>query len=66
MAAKRRISDEQYRDAAEAKYGCEGGRAIEIDDNAAVSRGGDPGAYVQAWVWVADDDVPPRKRKPAP
>lgn len=29
---------------------------IEIDDNATVSRGDDPGAYVQAWVWVAFDE----------
>lgn len=62
--AKQRISDEQYRDAAEAKYGSEG--SIEFADDAPVSRGGDPGAYVQAWVWVANDDVPPRKRKKAP
>jgi hypothetical protein len=25
---------------------------IEIDDNAIISEGEDPGAYVQAWVWV--------------
>lgn len=25
---------------------------LEIDDNAAVSIGSDPGAYVQAWVWI--------------
>lgn len=29
---------------------------IEIDDNAKVSRGYDNGAYVQAWVWVPDED----------
>ena len=28
---------------------------IEIDDNAVVSRGSDPGAYVAAWVWVYSD-----------
>jgi hypothetical protein len=28
---------------------------IEVDSNARVSRGGDPGAYVEAWVWVPDD-----------
>ena len=25
---------------------------VEIDDNAKVSEGDDPGVYVQAWVWV--------------
>jgi hypothetical protein len=29
---------------------------IEIDDDAGVSRGADPGAYVQAWVWVYDPE----------
>ena len=27
---------------------------IEVDDNAVVSHGQGSGAYVQAWVWVAD------------
>lgn len=27
---------------------------IEIDDDAVVSTGADAGAYVAAWVWVAD------------
>lgn len=30
---------------------------IEIDDTARISRGRDSGAYVQAWVWVSDDDA---------
>lgn len=30
---------------------------IEIDSGAVVSRGDDPGAYIAAWVWVADEDV---------
>jgi hypothetical protein len=33
---------------------------IEIDDNAPISRAkGNPekGAYVQAWVWVSDEDT---------
>jgi superfamily II RNA helicase len=29
----------------------------EVDDNALVSKGDDDGAYVQAWVWVANDDL---------
>jgi len=28
----------------------------EIDDDAVVSPGSDPGAYVMAWVWVYDDE----------
>lgn len=50
------ISDEQYREAAKAQHECEG--TCEIDSNAVVSRGGDPGAYVQAWVWVYNDTIP--------
>lgn len=30
---------------------------IAIDDNAKVSTGFDDGAYVQAWVWVAQADI---------
>jgi hypothetical protein len=29
---------------------------LEIDDDAVVSKGDDAGAYVQAWVWVEDED----------
>lgn len=49
------ITDEQYRMQARSQYGLEG--CIEIDDTALVSRGDDPGAYVQAWVWVDDLNV---------
>jgi len=44
-------TDEGYRAAAEAKqeYG-----VLEVDSNAVVSRGDDPGAYVQCWVWVSE------------
>lgn len=49
------ITDEHYRKAADRIYSSEG--EIEIDDDAKVSRGDDPGAYVQAWVWVYDSDV---------
>lgn len=30
---------------------------LEIDDDAVVSLGADDGAYVEAWVWVSDDDL---------
>lgn len=43
----------KYITAARLEHGSEG--RIEIDDNAKVSRGDDAGAYVQAWVWVADE-----------
>lgn len=48
-------TDETYREAARDRYGCDG--EIEIDPGAPVSRGDDPGAYVQAWVWVDDSDL---------
>lgn len=43
-------SDETLVDQARCMYQDEG--SIEIDGGAVVSRGDDPGAYVQAWVWV--------------
>jgi hypothetical protein len=30
---------------------------LEIDDNARVSKGDDDGAYVEAWIWVSDEDA---------
>lgn len=50
------ISDDRYRERAETLYARAG--QLEIDPGADVSRGGDPGAYVQAWVWIAHDDFP--------
>lgn len=44
-----------YRLAARNTYGRDGG--VEIDDTALVRLGNDPGAYVQAWVWVSEDDL---------
>lgn len=52
-----RITNAQYRAAAERIHGSEG--SVEIDDGAKVSRGDDAGAYVQAWVWVSDEDAKP-------
>ena len=50
---------EIYQDAAieqaRRQYGSEG--AIEVDDGAQLSKGDDPGTYVQAWLWVYDQDV---------
>jgi hypothetical protein len=46
---------EQYVEAARRLYEREG--EYEIDDNAEVSYGDDPGAYVQAWVWVPREEV---------
>lgn len=31
--------------------------AIEVDEGAITSRGGDDGLWVQAWVWLADEEV---------
>jgi len=42
---------------------------IEIDDNATISEGDDPGVWVSAWVWLPDEvannalDPGVRKRK---
>lgn len=33
------------------------GGELEIDDNALVSMGEDPGAYVAAWIWVDNEDA---------
>lgn len=41
---------DDFRTDAKLQYAEEG--RIEIDDNAIVSLGTDPGAYVMAWVWV--------------
>lgn len=49
---------ERYREAARRMYHDEG--AIEIDDHAVIStpaEGGDAGRYVQAWVWVSDEEA---------
>lgn len=43
-----------YRSAAQ-KRAREG--EIEVDDNAVVSLGDDPGAYVQAWLWISDSEA---------
>lgn len=45
---------EDYRDAAEREHASD---ELEIDQGAPVSPGGDPGAWVQAWVWVSDEDA---------
>jgi len=52
------LTDEQMRDAARQIYYREG--ELEIDPNAPVSRAeGNPdsGAYVQAWVWLYDEEA---------
>jgi hypothetical protein len=47
-------SDDWYRDRAKELYCVDG--EIEVDSNARISRGDDRGAYVEAWVWVPDDE----------
>lgn len=54
----RHQSNAAYRLAAHNLYHTEG--ETEVDENAPVSKAdGNPdhGAYVQAWVWVGDDDA---------
>lgn len=45
---------DEMREKARAMYHADG--EVEIDDNATISWGGEPGAYVQAWVWVPFDE----------
>ena len=49
-------TDDWYRKRAKELFQ-EDGR-IEVDEDAVVSsnKDGDEGAYVQAWIWVSDDD----------
>lgn len=49
------MTDERYIEKARDEYQHEGD--CEIDDNAVISRGSEPGAYVEAWVWVASDQA---------
>ena len=46
---------EKYRIAAKNQQ-CDG--ELEIDPGAVVSKGGDPGAYVMAWLWIDDSELP--------
>jgi len=48
---------EDYIQRAKAQYEEEG--SVEIDDNAKLSVGMDKGVYVEAWVWVADEEEIP-------
>lgn len=62
------VVDPDNRDPQEAPYlefakleNSEGGPSregsVEVDDNALVSVSDDGGAYVQAWIWVSDEDA---------
>jgi len=53
---KPRPTDEEFVKAARKLYGSDG--ECEIDKGATVSLSEDGGAYVQAWVWVYDSNVP--------
>ena len=50
-----KITNTQYVDAARRLYHRDG--ETEVDSEAKVSRGADDGAYVQAWVWVGNEDI---------
>lgn len=45
------MTDDEVRALARVEYATDT-PDIQIDNNAKVSRGGDEGAFVQAWVWV--------------
>ena len=40
-----------YREAAKSQ------NDVEVDDDALVSKGDEPGAYVASWIWVSDDEL---------
>ncbi|QIG69166.1 hypothetical protein EVB77_132 [Rhizobium phage RHph_N1_10] len=42
-----------YREAAKQQANDE----LEVDDDAVVSPGDDPGAWVHAWIWIRNDEV---------
>ena len=44
--------EKAFRNAAEVREG-----DLEVDDEAVVSLGSDPGAYVMSWQWVPNDDA---------
>lgn len=48
-----RVETELYLEVANETYGREG--ELEFDEDAAVSLGDDPGAYVMCWRWVSED-----------
>ena len=50
-------TEQRYINAARDQWHRDG--EVEIDDDAKVSRGESSGAYVQAWVWVYDDQLDP-------
>ena len=47
--------DADYLAAARERYGRDG--ELEFDDEAVVSHGSDPGAYVMAWRWISENDL---------
>ena len=49
--------DENLRKYAKAAQKRQRDGEIEIDDDAVVSKGEDAGAYVEAWLWVGDDEL---------
>ena len=52
-----KAQDEAYRKAAREQWEVGANDELEIDADAKVSAGDDNGAWVQAWVWVADIDA---------
>lgn len=58
------ISDEAYRQAARREWGSVDG--VDVDLDATVSRGDDSGAYVQAWVWINDEEIIDQDKKEGP
>ena len=51
-----RPTDAQFIKVAQHFHAC-CGNTLGVDDNAKVSRCGNGGAYVQAWIWINDEDA---------
>lgn len=56
-AQEQNAAEQRYRDKAVELYEVGSDDDIEVDRGGVVSRGGDPGCWVAAWVWVPDDAI---------
>ena len=58
-AYSERYDNDRYRSYRQAAQDRAVDGELEIDDCAVISAGDDDGAYVMAWLWVPDDELPP-------
>lgn len=55
-----RQAESWYREQAREQYHDEGVIEVDLEAEVSLNEDGDHGAYVQAWVWVADPDADER------